>query len=310
MKPNLFLVGAPKTGSTSLYHYLAENPNIFMSRDKEPHYFCDDFHKQCTDHHGELIKFCYTSIDQYESLFSSAGGYSVIGEASTTYLYSESAARNIYEYNPDAKIIAILRNPVQLLHSWYNYISYTSEEPSSTFEQALSLESERKNDWGLIPKSVWFPTRVFYRELVRFDDQLLRYYDLFDDSNVKVIVLEDLAENPLEVYNEILRFLDVEPHLPNFKAHNAYQEIRFRKLKWFIDNHLGELKSYVRNHRGTKLANTMETIYKLTMGRNAERPAINTALHNELVEELFPMVVRTEKLVNRDLRKIWGLTSL
>ena len=305
MKTNLFLVGAPKTGSTSLYHYLAEHPQIFMCKDKEPHYFCSDFHDQCIKHHGNLIKFPYTSIAQYNSLFSSAKNSPIIGEASTSYLYSKTAAKNIHNYNPNAKIIVILRNPIQLMHSWYHYINYTSEEPSKTFEQALLLESHRINELNSIPKSVWYPARVFYRELVQFDNQLRKYYDLFDYKNIKIVLTEDLTENPIDVYNEILNFLNVDPYTPNFKTHNIYQEIRFKKLKWFIDNHLTKLKSVVRNNRDTKIVKLLENSYKYTMGKDSKRSIINDTLLTKLKDELQPMVQRTGSLINKDLCKKW-----
>ncbi len=308
MKTNLFLVGAPKTGSTSLYHYLAEHPQIFMCKDKEPHYFCSDFHDQCIKHHGNLIKFRYTSITQYNSLFSSAIDNSIIGEASTSYLYSTTAAKNIYKYNPNAKIIVILRNPIQLMHSWYHYINYTSEEPSKTFEQALQLEAKRKKETDSIPASVWFPARIFYKDLVQFDNQLKNYYDYFDHKNVKVILTEDLHEHPIDVYNEVLGFLDVSPYIPDFKTHNVYQEIRFKQLKWFIDNYLSKLKSFAKKHHETKAVKTLENLYKFSMGHDSKRLQIDTTLRHQLEDEFRPMVHRTGVMINQDLCKKWGFS--
>ena len=187
-RPNLYLVGAPKTGSTSLYSYLAEHPQIFMCADKEPHFFCSDLHEQCKELHGKLIKFRYTSEPEYQSLFQGVKDELVIGEASTSYLYSSLAAEKIHGFNPNAKIIVLLRNPIDLMNSWYHYIRYTSEEPVSTFEEALSLETARKSSLDNIPESVWYPARVYYRDLVQFDVQLQPYYKFFGQKNVKILI--------------------------------------------------------------------------------------------------------------------------
>ena len=108
--PNLFILGAPKCGTTSLYTYLREHPNIFFSHIKGPHYFATDF---------ENYRSVKTKVD-YANLFSEANAqHSIIGEASVLYLYSENAIKGIYNDNPNAKLIIMLRNPIEVVQSWH-----------------------------------------------------------------------------------------------------------------------------------------------------------------------------------------------
>ncbi|VAW53756.1 hypothetical protein MNBD_GAMMA05-1253 [hydrothermal vent metagenome] len=304
MKPNLFIIGAPKTGSTSLYHYLADHPQVYLSTDKEPHFFSQDLRAQCQQLHGKMIKFNYSDISEYEALFENAGDHKILGETSTSYLYSTDAAENIHQYNPDAKIIAILRSPVELLHSWYHYISYTSEEPAKTFPEALSLEASRKRDLKNIPDSVWYPQRIFYRELVNFDQQLQRYYDLFDHDNIKVLLTEDMQADPAGLYDEVLDFLSLDKHTPDFSRHNVYQDIRFKKLKWIIDNYLSPVKNAV-NNSDSFISKSLRAIYNHSMSKDEQRPSIEVDINQQLKEEFRPMVERTEKLVQLNLLDKW-----
>lgn len=305
MKPNLFIIGAPKTGSTSLYHYLAEHPQVFMCADKEPHYFSQDLRLQCQQLHGKLIKFKYPSLDEYHALFQGSADKDIIGDASTSYLYSTSAAEDIHAYNPEAKIIAILREPVELLHSWFHYISYTSEEPAKTFAEALSLETKRKQNINNIPKSVWYPQRVYYRELIQFDKQLERYYDLFEKDNIKVILTEDLQNNPDKIYDELLDFLSLNGHKADFSRHNVYQEIRFKKIKWIIDNYLSGIKNFINNHPDSIVSRCANFLYSRTMSKDEKRPVIDQASDAELKELLTPMVKRTQELTGLNLVDKW-----
>ena len=236
MKPNLFIIGAPKTGSTSLYHYLAEHPQANMCADKEPHFFSHDLKSQCLQLHRENIKFNYHTEREYLSLFKNGNDYLVNGDASTSYIYSTTAAEEIYNFNSEAKIIVILREPVELLHSWYHYIRYTSEEPANTFEEALSLETKRKQSINNIPNSVWYPQRIYYRDLIKFDVQLQRYFDRFNRDNIKVMLTEDLLSDPHGTYAEILDFLSLDHHFPDLSKQNIYQQIRYKIVKWLIDN--------------------------------------------------------------------------
>lgn len=304
--PNFFLVGAPKTGSTSLYYYLAEHPEIFLSTDKEPHFFCTDLHEECARHHNKVIKFSYSDLTEYLELFKTSEGKHAVGEASTSYIYSRDAARNIHNYNPDAKIIVLLRDPIELLHSWYHYLRFTSEEPEDSFARALELETRRKDNPACIPKSVWYPSRIYYRDLVQYDIQLTRYLELFGTDNVRIYLNEDLQENPQHVYNNILEFLQVGPYTPDFTQHNIYRDIRFQRLKWFIDNHMSWAKKFIARRQDRGVFRFSKKLYTSTISGEHKRPPVNAKLLAELRNEFQPLVKRTGELIGRDTLEIWG----
>lgn len=111
--PTFLIVGAPKAGTTSLYHYLRSHPDVFMSEAKEPHYF---------SYAGEgQPAWGMRSLDAYEALFDSVHGERATGEASTWYLYSETAAEEIYRALPNTQIIILLRNPIGRAYSSWSY---------------------------------------------------------------------------------------------------------------------------------------------------------------------------------------------
>lgn len=144
--PNFFIVGAAKSGTTSLYHYLKQHPEIYMSPVKEPKYFLASINK--FPHNGpgdiEVDKKIIRTWDEYLKLFSNASVEKCIGEASCGYLYyCELVAPSIKRISPEAKIIIVLRNPVERAFSAYCYLFREGRETLS-FEEALKIEEERK----------------------------------------------------------------------------------------------------------------------------------------------------------------------
>ena len=146
--PNLFIVGAPKCATTSLHHYLQQHPDIAMCKIKEPHFFCTDFHRECDTFHQAPTLFEIRDESAYLSLFSHWKGEKIVGESSTSYLYSQTAADHIYDFNADAKIIIVLREPVSLLYSWHSHLVNNREETIDDFKSALSAEHEKKTGLG------------------------------------------------------------------------------------------------------------------------------------------------------------------
>ena len=140
-KPDFFIVGAPKCGTTSMFHYLRQHPQIFMPDNKEPHYFGKDLIKMS----DEFID----NEDEYLNLFKDAKSDQKLGEASTFYLYSKSAYKEIKEYNPDAKIIIMLRNPIDFLHSLHSQLLFSGYEDELDFEIAKYFSQQNKFASGL-----------------------------------------------------------------------------------------------------------------------------------------------------------------
>ena len=133
MKPNFFIVGAPKCGTSALYEYLGAHPEIFMSPYKEPHFFGSDLQQRWRP-----------TKSQYFSCFAKARDEKRVGEASVHYLYSKCAAAEIKEFCPEARIIIMLRDPVEMLYSLHSQSIFSGNEVINDFEEALEAEADRK----------------------------------------------------------------------------------------------------------------------------------------------------------------------
>lgn len=197
--PNFLIVGAPKCGTTALSEYLRLHPNIFLSDAKEPHYFADDF----VGHRS------IASLDQYLSLFAArAVSQTVVGEASVWYLYSKTAVRNINRYNVNAKIIVMLRNPVELVQSLHSQLIYSFYEDEKEFQRAWELQVERKKGYCLPPRCLE-PAFLQYAEIGKLGDQVERLLQVIPRRQVKIIVFEDFVRATRQVYEDVLMFLNV-----------------------------------------------------------------------------------------------------
>ena len=178
-KPNFFIVGAPRCATSAMNTYLKQHPEIFMAK-KESHFFATDLNAP----HFTKDK------DKYLALFSKAGDEKRIGEASVMYLYSRQAASKIKEFCPRARIIIMLRNPVDMMYTLHRHNVYHGSENLIDFEVALNAEKERKK--GLrIPKNVRLVEGLFYRELAKYTQQVKRYLDVFGQENVFVVIYDE-----------------------------------------------------------------------------------------------------------------------
>ena len=219
MRPNFFIVGAPKCGTTALHAYLDAHPEIFMSHYKEPHFFGSDLRRRRRP-----------TKSQYFSCFARARNEKRVGEASALYLYSKRAAAEIKEFCPEARIIIMLRDPVEMLYSKHSQSIFSGNEVINDFEEALEAEADRK--LGLrIPRGVKLDAILFYRDIGRYTEQVQRCFDVFGRANVHVIVYDDFQDDTASVYRETLRFLGVDQEFqPCFEVKNPNKVVRNRVL--------------------------------------------------------------------------------
>ena len=143
--PTFLIIGAMKAGTTSLYHYVGQHPQIYMSPVKEPQFFT--FENEALDFHGpgdwHITHQIVKDLENYRKLFQGVTEERAIGEASTVYLYSSRTAERIHSYIPDAKLIAILRDPVERAYSNYVQAIHSDREPLDDFLQAFREEQNR-----------------------------------------------------------------------------------------------------------------------------------------------------------------------
>ena len=202
--PDFLIVGAAKSGTTALYHYLGQHPEVFLSPIKETNFFAQKGKK--LDFNGpkdNLIthKKTITETVDYYNQFTNVTNEKAIGEICPSYLYYKDAPKNIKEHIPEVKIIAILREPVSRAFSAWVHLTRDGREYLS-FSDAIVDEPRRINDnWS----EIWH-----YIEEGKYYDQLKRYYDSFPKENIKVIIYEDFKNNPSRVYTEICDFIGVK----------------------------------------------------------------------------------------------------
>ncbi len=193
VKPNLFIVGAPKCGTTAWVQYLSTHPDICFSPVKEPHYFCTDL--QWRNFHEE---------EEYLNLFKDCSAAKVVAEASVRYLCSTAAAENIRKFNPDARIIVFVRDQADHIPSLHNQMLYRSEEWIADFTEVWRLSDQRgKSSDGRTRE----PKFLDYKALGRFSEQVERYFAVFPAEQVRVFDFHDWSHDPRTTYLEILRFL-------------------------------------------------------------------------------------------------------
>jgi hypothetical protein len=192
--PNFLIVGAMKSGTTALYYYLEQHPQIYMSPLKEPNFFCLEGQKN-TD--ADSI----TDIETYRSLFKGVSKEKAFGEASHCYLYEPGAVDRIKHHVPEARPIAILRNPIDRAYSHFLHMVRNGSEPITDFAQALWEEEAGTH-----------PDRTFqdYIGIGFYYGQLKRYFDTFGRDRTRVYLYEDLSDAPLDTLQDAFRFLEVD----------------------------------------------------------------------------------------------------
>ncbi|MCB1045343.1 MAG: sulfotransferase [Acidobacteria bacterium] len=293
IRPNLFVVGAPKCGTTSLHSYLAQHPQVFMSALKEPRFWSDDlraqgraFHRSVYRRHIQSLRGLLTlpsciwgqlranptrrlgieELDAYLSLFEQADPkrHRYVGESSADSMWSEQAAGRIAEFCPDARIIIMLREPLSYIVSIYREaLSGKVGEQVTSLERALALEPQRRLG-NAVPCTARYPFSVCYRLQAHFDDQVQRFLDVFDRRQIHFILLEDLAEDAIQCLNHVFSFLE----LPAIA---------------------GGLDLEPRN-----------------VGNPSRPTELSLAWRKTLREEMGPVVARLEQQTGLDLGRRWG----
>lgn len=198
MLPNFLLIGAPRSGTTTLYRYLAEHPDVYMSPVKEPWYFSLADRGPWT---GPGDAPGVHTIEHYMSLFSGYRGETAVGEASTSYLWDARAATLIHKTLPNVRLVVILRHPVDRAYS--NYLQHVMQRRETlTFSEALRREEERlERGWS----PYWS-----YSGMGFYGQQLQRYLQLFPRENVLILFTDDLQHRPKWLFRTLCSFLGVE----------------------------------------------------------------------------------------------------
>lgn len=265
-KPDFFIIGAPKCGTTALSEYLREHPQVFFSDPKEPFFFCTDFPEERRQ---------ARTTEEYEALFAGAGETAlVVGEGSTWYLASRVAVRNIMAYQPDAKFIIMLRNPLEMVRSLHSQNIAVQDEDCLDFRRAWTLCDERRDGRG-IPLTCGNPKFLQYGEICSLGKQLERAMKLIPEENLLCIVYDEFSTDTPGVYRKVLDFLGVpDDGRTDFARVNANRGYRLGFLHELmfagpVYRGLRKIKSLTGINRGLGIYSVIERSNLSEMGRNA-----------------------------------------
>ncbi len=295
VKPDFFLVGAPKCGTTALFQYLCLHPDVYSPATKEPNYFCTDF---------PGLRGPDTE-EKYRSLYREAAGENkYVGDASVVYMYSEVALQAIRAFNPAAKIIIMLRNPVDMVYSLHSQYLYTLNEDVEDFETAWNLQQERLAGRAL-PATCLEPHILQYESMGRMSVGVERALQAFPASQVKILLIDDIKSAPQEAFNDVLNFLGLAPFvLDEFPVVNANKT---NKSKWVaLLTQRGApawLKKPVRSLKTAlglghvSLSGKLDALNKT----HQQRSPMSTSMRETLTRLFADEIDRLEALSGRDL---------
>jgi len=276
-RPNFFLIGAPKCGTSAMAHYLGEHPEVAFSNPKEPYYWADDFT-------GIQQRFGILTLSKYEQLFQDAPSKVVAaGEGSTIYLASSCAVERILQYQPDAKFIAMLRNPVELASSLHlQQISHLNEDESS-FRTAWHLQEERSRN-SQLPGDCYEPRLLQYRQIATLGRQMDELFRKVPWDRIHVIFYDDFQTNVLECYRNTLRFLEVSSD--NRTEFPRINEGKLPRLKWLSKILNGRTGTKVSRFLKRNLKGPVRTFADGTKRLLTTKPHSREALSAELRKQM------------------------
>ena len=294
-RPNLFLFGAAKAGTTALHEYLNHHPSIFMSPIKEPHHFGSDLELGPGWHVPDRA--------EYEALFDAAGDAPVRGESSVFYMISEHAAREVHDYtNGDARIIVMLRDPVSAVWALHWQFLKSANETLTSLDAALEAEPRRARGHHLPPMH-HNRLALLYTRTYDYPPHLGRIDAAFPRDRVHIELFDDLQQDPAALYARVLDFLGLDPGFaPAFEVVNKAQPVRNLPLRQSLARSpalkraWGKLPTRVRGAAGSLAASLIRD--------KQTRTSLTPAVASRLAERFEPTLPALEERLGRDL-SIW-----
>jgi hypothetical protein len=299
--PNLFLIGAPKCGTTALASYLAQHDRIFFSTPKEPNYFAR--HMWIRDAFQNVPSF-RNSLSHYLELFKEADPdrHLAVGEGSVLYLCSQRSLEEIFAFAPEARIVVMLRNPVDLVYSLHSELCLHLAENEEDFATAWRLQGERAAGRRVPPGAPRLEP-LLYGQVGKIGQQLQTVLDIFPREHVLWIFFDDFKKDPREAYRRVLNFLDIpDDGRETFPVVNPNQRARPTRLMRLLKENqsLRLLSERLKNLTGV----TSWGVFAKMQRRSkevVEREPLSDALRLELLEYFTEDVTLLEKITGRDL---------
>tara|TARA_B100001142_G_scaffold327124_1_gene384046 strand:- start:552 stop:1421 length:870 start_codon:yes stop_codon:yes gene_type:complete len=284
MKVDFFIVGAPKAGTTSLYHYLDKHPEINMSSEKEPNYFSNDELEEQGMYYG---KPRINKIEMYHSLFAKHRQFKLRGEGSVSYLFYKNVPAKIKEYNPKAKIIIMLRNPVDRAFSHY------------LMDRRLGLVHDSFED-VINKKSVHKDAKLFYQQYIQvgeYANQVKRYLEHFDRNDILFVNYDELKEDVTVVIQNTYSFLGLDmSYRANLeKKHNTYTMPKNNIIR-FIYSFVS-----LRKTLSSLLPKSLIRVIRLVLFRADKKPKLLKETREKLKLLFKQDINELSKILDKDL---------
>jgi hypothetical protein len=297
-RPNFLIIGAAKSGTTALWHYLKQHPQIYMSPRKHTRHF--SFEVEDPGFRGPgprdpSVPFAIVDNEAYHELFGDATNEPAIGEASHSYLYRPEAPQRIREYATHMKLIAILRHPTERAFSHYRQMVRDGRESITDFVLALEEEESRVRDY-------WWPD-FHYVQAGLYYDQLGRYFDLFDRDQIRIYIYEDFSANPYRVLRDIFDFLDVDPTFtPRVAArYNASGLPKNKVVQAFLQN-LRRARPIVKQVAPQALYQSLLRVGSELHNQNLTKAGLSAEVRRRVTDDYFREdIQKLQGLIDRDL---------
>ncbi len=288
--PNFFLVGAAKAGTTSLYAYLSQHPQVFFPHIKEPHFFTQVRITRAQRRFVEVI----TDRAEYLQLFTSAHGFSIVGDASPSYLWHPEVPERIRARVPHAKIAIILRDPVERAHSHY-LMDYREGVQDLNFYEALVRDMDRREKgWGI---------SSLYYELGQYAQQVKRYLATFHRSQIGIFFLEDFRRDVTGGLRKLLQFLELDvaalDRIDTSTMHNSFAAPRNELMRYLAGAKIPRILGQTIIPRKAGVF-----IFEKFFLRRAFKPPIDPRARKLLRELYEPDVADLEKTLGYSLPQL------
>lgn len=313
--PDFFIVGHGKSGTTALWGMLRKHPQLHMPLNKEPWFFSEElqpFAQLRPVGTGTTPR----TLDEYLSMFDGATADQRVGEASSVYLWSRTAARRIAEVQPDARIIAVLREPASFLRSLHMQFVQVYVEGEKDLGKAIALEDARRE--GRLPTgNPYWPGATFYSDHVRYVEQLRRYRDLFAPEQVLVLIYDDFRRDNEAMVRQVWRFLDVDDSHP-VVVNDANPTVRVRSPRLYSLIHAlaaGDapvsraVQAAARTLAPARLNREKAVAIRDRFVYGAPPPP-DEELMAQLRRRFKPEVVALSDYLERDLVTLWGYDDI
>jgi hypothetical protein len=255
----------------------------------------------CTDLH---FRYPLLSQEQFLNYYGGFKREKAGGDATVWNLLSATATKKIFEFNPHSRIIILLRNPIEVMQSLYANHVLNGNETIADFEKALSAIEGRKKG-NNIPHGMKSPVEsLFYYDVVDYSKQLERYFSVFKNENVKVILFDDFTSNTPAIYSDLLKFLEVSSTFtPDFSIHNKRKAARSHKLTELVTQAPEPIKNAAKllaPHQSRRRDIMMNWIWAINSKKQKPAP-LNDELRKRILQRLAPSIQKAEKILHRDL---------